>query len=138
MKQSFWNKMDNSFTLPKISFFCSLFFTKTCKTKEKSRNCFFHLPTIQSNIINHSLFLSSSSDLSIFLRLIFTIIISLDMIAESLMPVKCDLIMSVIEINDAMNFLWLNFCFQTNMIHQIAVNMKRKTTIHNKTPTILT
>lgn len=33
------------------------------------------------------------------------------MIAESLMPFKCDLIMSLIEINDAMNFRWPTFSF---------------------------
>lgn len=52
------------------------------------------------------------SDLSISLRLLFAVIISLDMITESPIPFKYDLIMSLIEINDGNNFSIADFSFR--------------------------
>lgn len=54
------------------------------------------------------------------------------MIAESLMPFKYDLIMSMIDINDATNFRCSTLSLQISMTHQSAQIMKLKKTILNE------
>lgn len=59
------------------------------------------------------------------------------MIAESLMPFKYDLIMSLIDINDATNFRCSTLSLQISMNHQNERIMMLRKTIPRETQAIL-